>query len=95
VVPIDTGIVRDADGRVVRRYGKPGTWDLDVTLPPDGHHLVIEIKTGRGRANAAQLRAAEGIVAAGGTRLEIHDSVAELEAWLTHYGEETRNASDV
>ncbi|HPD15829.1 MAG TPA: VRR-NUC domain-containing protein [Planctomycetota bacterium] len=83
----DTGIVRDADGRVRRRYGTAGAGDILAVLPPLGRLLVVEVKTGSGRVSAKQRDFHARIIERGGLVFGCRDDVGELQAflaWLRH-----------
>lgn len=83
--------VRLRDGRY-RNPGAPaGFGDVVACLPPDGHMLMIECKTGRATLSAQQVAAGLIWSKCGATWLVVR-SVRDLALWLREWKDEQRRS---
>lgn len=68
----NTGAAR-IDGKRFVRFSTPGASDVFAVLPPNGHFLAIEAKTGKGRLSKAQKDFQAMVNHAGGVYVEVRD----------------------
>lgn len=73
----ETGVWFD-EGRRPHKYGKKGSGDIFIVLPPNGRHVECEAKTGSGRQSKNQNLHQEFCIEKNGGAYILFRSVLEL-----------------
>lgn len=79
--PNNTGAVKNENGQFIK-FGKKGSADIILILPPNGRHVECEAKTGSGVQNKNQKIHQKYVVEKNGGAYIVFRSTAELLAKL-------------